>query len=473
MRRGVFGDKAVACTGHKRLDDEGMTRFAILGNCQAAYVAQCVRFMAPGCEADPYVILETPESSAEFIKIAGQLMSYQYVLAQPQFRGSASTLPLLTGNLKQISYFPRIEFTAYHPDLVYLLNTASGGVLKSVVGDYHSALAFLCYSIGLNVEQTVARFNERIFARLGYFAHSLWVSSEQNLLNSARAAGLPIERYFRSWVRRGCFMYSVNHPKLFVLADLTSGALASCGVTSDSQLCEYYVPDDLKLGAIWPVYPEIAARFGLPGSYLFKSTSSADRTSSYFDLREFVQASFDCYRCHKLTEMLCPRVEVWRADSGLINFIIGDAVPAPMANVPESAETMPAPDGSTQGKPCSSRGGLGCLDSINSVQMAGVSEISVSSEDATLFEGWAVDDLSGTVAAGVDVVVDGIPYRAVYGKARSDVAAARNPAFHNSGFHFSLGPGVLSGGVHSFTIRIIASDGRSYYEGPSGRIFVK
>lgn len=97
--------------------------------------------------------------------------------------------------------------------------------MKTPVGDYRSALAFLCYSVGLNAAQTVARFNERVFARLGYFANSLWTISERNLLDSGRNTGLPVERYFRSWVRRGCFMYSVNHPKLFVLADLAAGSV--------------------------------------------------------------------------------------------------------------------------------------------------------------------------------------------------------------------------------------------------------
>jgi hypothetical protein len=56
-----------------------MTRFAILGNCQATYVAQCVRFLAPGCEANAFVILETSASTAEFNKIAKGLTSYDYV----------------------------------------------------------------------------------------------------------------------------------------------------------------------------------------------------------------------------------------------------------------------------------------------------------------------------------------------------------------------------------------------------------
>ncbi len=120
-------------------------------------------------------------------------------------------------------------------------------------------------------------------------------------------------------------MYSVNHPKLFVLADLAAGALASCGVTADPQLCEDYVPDNVKLGAVWPVYPEIAARFGLNGSYRFKGNSSYDSTNPCFDLREFVEKSYALYRRDDLATMLCPRVEAWKSDSGLLNYIRGAA----------------------------------------------------------------------------------------------------------------------------------------------------
>ncbi len=176
-----------------------MIRFAVVGNCQATYIAQCVRFLVPGCEANAHVILETPSSSAEFNKIAKRLGSYDYIFAQPQLCRNISSSAALAGKGTRIAYYPSIEFTAFHPDLVYIVHPASHAVVNSLVGHYHSALAFLCYGIGLSAEQAIARFNERVFARLGYFAGSLWISSERNLLNSGRAAGLPIERFFRSW----------------------------------------------------------------------------------------------------------------------------------------------------------------------------------------------------------------------------------------------------------------------------------
>ena len=303
-------------------------RFAVLGNCQAEYVAQCIRFLAPGCEADPYVILATGASTSEFDKIAKRLAAYDCLLAQPQFRENISARSVSARNLNRIIYYPDICFTAYHPDLVYIpRNTPPfDSMVNSPVGHYHSALAFLCYSLGLDVEQTVARFNEKIFARLGYLANAFWTSSAQGLLDSGRAAQFPLEPYFRSWVRRGCFMYSVNHPKLFVLADLAAGALASCGVTTNPRLCDDYVPDHVKMGPVWPVYPEVAVRFGLDGCYRYKGVSAAGRPGPYFDLKEFIQASFAIYRNYRPAEIVSPGskrgrlISAWSISSSATRF---------------------------------------------------------------------------------------------------------------------------------------------------------
>ena len=458
-----------------------MTLFAVLGNCQALYVAQCLRFLAPGCQADAHIIYGDPTSASELKDIAKKLASYDYVLTQPQFASNLSALGASGDKQPQVMYYPSIEFAAYHPDLVYISHTPSGAVLESPIGHYHSALAFFCYGIGLTAEQTITKFNESIFARLGYFANSLWASSERNLLASGQATGLPVERYFRSWLRRGCFMYSVNHPKLFVLADLAAGALASCGLKTDPRLCDDYVPAGINVGPVWPVYPEIAARYGLSGCYCFKGFS-AGGISPYFSLAEFVEASFAIYRKRKFSDMLCHRIESWKADAALVDYVTGGMVTTPVVDLPESGNAdaaatadsrnpLPATDGVSRGLPCKANPGLCFLDWVNSVS-TGVQEVSISSREATVFKGWAVDAHSGTVAAGVDVVVDGGPYRAIYGIARKDVAQAINPAFKNSGFEFSLAPGVLSKGTHSFNIRIIASDGRAYYEGSSGRLVV-
>jgi hypothetical protein len=94
-----------------------------------------------------------------------------------------------------------------------------------------------------------------------------------------------------------------------------------------------------------------------------------------------------------------------------------------------------------------------------SVQVAGIA--------ANAITGWAIDDSAKKLAGGVDVVIDQAPYSAHYGTVRTDVAAHfKNPDYTNSGFDLTLAPGQLPKGSHSVSIRVIASDKKSYYQGP-------
>jgi hypothetical protein len=91
-----------------------------------------------------------------------------------------------------------------------------------------------------------------------------------------------------------------------------------------------------------------------------------------------------------------------------------------------------------------------------------------------LFSGWAVEEPKGTVAAGVDVVVDGYPYTATYGAERSDVAAyLKSPAYKNSGFQISIPSADIGGGRHTAAIRVLSNSGKTYWEGTPIAIDVK
>ena len=94
-----------------------MIRFAILGNCQAATVAQCVRFLVPGCEADTYIIGATSNPAAEFSRVAERLTSYDWVLAHTRLRETLSKLTPTVGKVNRVIYYPSVEFAAYHPDM--------------------------------------------------------------------------------------------------------------------------------------------------------------------------------------------------------------------------------------------------------------------------------------------------------------------------------------------------------------------
>jgi hypothetical protein len=79
--------------------------------------------------------------------------------------------------------------------------------------------------------------------------------------------------------------------------------------------------------------------------------------------------------------------------------------------------------------------------------------------------GWAADDQNKAPAGGVDIAIDGQPFRTQYGAERPDVAAHFNlPAYTKTGFQFLIPGGTFSAGNHKLTVRVISSDGKTYRE---------
>lgn len=92
--------------------------------------------------------------------------------------------------------------------------------------------------------------------------------------------------------------------------------------------------------------------------------------------------------------------------------------------------------------------------------------IPVPSGGAITLVGWAVDTAATNLAGGVIVSVDEtINYQATYGLARPDVAAVLgNPVYTKSGFMVTFPASILTRGMHTITIKILTSDGKSYYQ---------
>ena len=93
---------------------------------------------------------------------------------------------------------------------------------------------------------------------------------------------------------------------------------------------------------------------------------------------------------------------------------------------------------------------------------------------ALLVSGWAVDDPRKVLAGGVDIVMDHNPYAARYGISRKDVAAYyKEPSYENSGFDFTVPAAQMTEGIHIFAVRVVANDGKSYWESPEFTLVVQ
>jgi hypothetical protein len=93
---------------------------------------------------------------------------------------------------------------------------------------------------------------------------------------------------------------------------------------------------------------------------------------------------------------------------------------------------------------------------------------------ATEFAGFAFDPVAKAPGRGVDVVVDGKAYGAAYGTTRLDVASYfKQPGLSAVGFTLTLPAGALTPGAHMVVLRVVAADGKGFYESPNYPFTVK
>ncbi len=88
--------------------------------------------------------------------------------------------------------------------------------------------------------------------------------------------------------------------------------------------------------------------------------------------------------------------------------------------------------------------------------------------------GFALDEHAHSLASGVDIVIDDLPFTAHYGTYRPDVAAYfKMPEYANSGYQFTVPAKFFGKGKHTLTVRVVSGDGKSYRESPSFTIDIQ
>lgn len=294
---------------------------AIIGNCQGRALAQAMRLLAPNSPVHYVPMGSLKRDHGDLDGLARTLHGHDHVFSQ--------TFPdgLLPGGgsarLKEIEprlvLVPGIVFSAFHPDMVYAGATSDLAAMKlapSPLGQYHSAIALMAHRLGFDAARTASLFREEVFAGLGYLDH--WEPAVRELSASAAQAGFTLDRELTRWARRGAFMHLINHPKAFVVGDIARRLLREAGLEPQPVEIEDYLGDDLIHDVIWPIYPPIAAQFGLTGSYLFKARARRGGFPTLYDLPGFIAASFALYDKMDADALRCPRVEVWRATPEIV-----------------------------------------------------------------------------------------------------------------------------------------------------------
>jgi hypothetical protein len=291
------------------------SKFLLIGNCQIGSISRCIQALTGDVLPD---LLELTDRTLRQIgdktlDLSSVIKNHEVIIIQAPF--VELMLNLYPQMREKIVVVPVIVFSGYHPDLVYV-----GQGDKRIVGplgDYHSSIALYGYLANLSVAETRLLFCGEIFEHLGFFDHwdaaKAWLLQEST--NSTRSGLLggpqafPVDVWFDAWVRRGCFMHSINHPKVSVAADLARGILAALKIDGARGSPEAFAYDDLADQPTWPVYPEIAGRHGIPGDYQFKLAAQPNKPVRFLPLEEFIERSFEAYRKVDREALVCERLD--------------------------------------------------------------------------------------------------------------------------------------------------------------------
>lgn len=296
-----------------------------MGNCQARGLANALRLLLPEAEIR-YELFWQASQKVGSIEDVSRRLGPRDALVATRFAGQFAdggdfeAFKAATGALE----IPVLVFAAFHPDLVYVFDRARGGgaLVRGPMGDYHSALALFGHLDGLSVAQTTRLFAAETYRRLGYL--DLWDSSAAGLLEAGRVAGWDLSAELMRWTRQGAFMHSINHPKMPVVADLARGVAKRLGLDVPEVDLDSYLADEFLRQGTWPVYPPVAARYGVPGSevYLASGPKWAPRA---LPLDAFLEASFAAYATHRPEVLDCARVAAWRADENVRTWLRASA----------------------------------------------------------------------------------------------------------------------------------------------------
>lgn len=279
---------------------------AIVGNCQVGGLEKAFKLATKDIRPTPFFLAELG-GSHDKVSFAEEMKTYDLVYAHQSEDPNFGIEALRSAGIG-VKEIPVVSFPAFHPDMVYAQKLrADGGldVLKSPVGENHSALILYGFHLGLNAEQIARLFCEDIYQTVGFF--EAWPAAWEALAQAGKRAELPLESMMLSWSRQGPFMHTLNHPKVGVLADIARAIAKKEGAQLRPAASDAYLIDDLMTSTIWPIYPEIGRRLGIEGSQLFKRAG----VTQFYDLEQMITESLAIYALENRDDVKCWRIDLW------------------------------------------------------------------------------------------------------------------------------------------------------------------
>ena len=280
-------------------------KISLFGNCQINGVSKIIMASLAKVHALPF--RERIEYNQERL-IAGEfsdvISNSDIIVVSNQYDHDAISTKYKDSK-KRIRLVPAIAFNGFHPDNDYI-KSAKGELLEGPLSHYQSVLAAWCWNHGLSEKVAISLFSHEVFEHLGYY--NCMDSSKEHLLKVGKTFDYPLAEFLMKWSAEGCFMHSINHPKINVLADIAKEFLRKEGLDPLPSV-ESYVHDNLADGPCWPVYPEIAKRNNIQGSYYFKKPGMSEGYPSLIGLEGFISASFNEYSKYEKASLNSPRFQ--------------------------------------------------------------------------------------------------------------------------------------------------------------------
>jgi hypothetical protein len=255
-------------------------KWLVISNCQTVGLGNCLSLLCPNTDIEVCDIWRFRNEKDEW---QAKLSSYDHLIVSPEVQ----KLGLVDfQSYANLTWVPNFFFRGFHPDLCYVYHP--NGIVKGPLDDYHSVIVLAAYKSKLSVTATIQLFRHNIYEKLGFY--DIWAHEKNIFINTFNDVDLDINRNFLKLVRHGCFMNSINHPKIEAVYSVAESiALKILGHHHGSNIRPH---DNLANGAIYPLYPEIGEYLGMDGGeYLFKPAGSYN----LINLEEFVTQSYLSY----------------------------------------------------------------------------------------------------------------------------------------------------------------------------------
>ncbi|WJH56520.1 hypothetical protein FE254_10175 [Ectopseudomonas guguanensis] len=224
-----------------------------------------------------------------------EIIDSNLIVVMSTFHNDAFLWMSKRGLESKVRVFPHLIAWHFHPDIV-AVHHKDGGRVELLGSPDHSLMCIYGWLKGVDGRKLLHCYNERNFSSLGFY--SLKQKTDQWLLEQERKTGYSIVEFDRKWSSHGAWVYSPNHPRSFVYADIIRQFAGKNSLTLSWSDAPDFIFDRGSAGMIWPVYPEVAKQFGLScaGGHGFKlSDKFSGEPGKVISLEEYIEAAYKFY----------------------------------------------------------------------------------------------------------------------------------------------------------------------------------